>query len=83
MFFTEKLGNLLDLSKAEKLAEKLSGLFSEGIKDPKINRKRHCDDLDPFTDGKKIKSDKDGDKKGDVLSTNEVFYFIFICNLIF
>lgn len=70
--FTEKLGNLLDTSKAEKLAEKLSGLYTEGVKDTKASRKRHFDDLDPFTDNKKLKSDRDGDKKGDVLSSNEV-----------
>lgn len=69
---TEKLGNLLDTSKAEKLAEKLSGLYTEGVKDTKTNRKRHFDDLDPFTDNKKLKSDKDVDKKGDVLSSNEI-----------
>ncbi|CAH1398753.1 unnamed protein product [Nezara viridula] len=69
---TEKLGNLLDTSKAEKLAEKLSGLYTEGVKDTKTNRKRHFDDLDPFTENKKIKSDRDADKKGDVLSSNEI-----------
>lgn len=65
---TEKLGNLLETAKAERLAEKITAL-SEGIKESKSVKKRHYDnDDEPIGNAKKAKSDK----KSDILSANEI-----------